>query len=185
MTSVRRFLRPSCFAPIPSHLRAISLSLPLYLSPSAPPVEPRGSKRSNNDSASGSELSSFPSLFLSFCFAVTRESHTRVSAVWRGVAWRGVVWRGVAWCGGDAMWPRLDSIRVAAADRCVAMTTLPPPVIQLPPHTPLSRPPPPTLRVLRPPPYRRRAPTNPPDVDGWLVGWMVGAHSLRRLLPPP
>ncbi|KAI4503586.1 hypothetical protein M0802_000989 [Mischocyttarus mexicanus] len=30
------------------------------------------------------------------------------------------------------MWPRPGSIRVAAADRCVAMTTLPPPVIQLP-----------------------------------------------------
>lgn len=49
------------------------------------------------------------------------------------------------------MWPRLDSIRVAVADRCVAMTTLPPPVIQLPPPpTPLRHGP--THRRLLPSP---------------------------------
>ncbi|KAI4480802.1 hypothetical protein M0804_009899 [Polistes exclamans] len=51
------------------------------------------------------------------------------------------------------MWPRPGSIRVAVADRCVAMTTLPPPVIQLPlpPTTdssPPTHPPPPTPHTL-------------------------------------
>lgn len=66
------------------------------------------------------------------------------------------------------MWPRLDSIRVAAADRCVAMTTLPPPVIQLPPRTPLSRP--------LPHPRRRRtlpSPQHPPSPSRW-GGWVDG-----------
>jgi len=73
---------------------------------------------------------------------------------------RCVVWRG-------AMWPRLDSIRVAAADRCVAMTTLPPPVIQLPPRTPLSRP-------LPLPRRRRTLPSLRHPPDGWVDGWVDG-----------
>lgn len=148
--------------PPPSHLsRVTSQKRPfpsLYRRCSVDLALPRGSKRDNRVTmptrvGKPSSLSPFPSS-LSFCFAYV--NHTR--AYPRCVVWRGVVRRG-------AMWPRLDSIRVAAADRCVAMTTLPPPVIQLPPRTPLSRPLPlPRLSVAAP---SRRC-RHPPD--GWVDG---------------
>lgn len=57
-----------------------------------------------------------------------------MDAAYRGVATRRVGRQ-------RAMWPRLGStrFRVAVADRCVAMTTLPPPVIQPPPPLPHPR----------------------------------------------
>jgi len=138
----------------------------------------RGSKqgnRCNNANVSKAELSSL-SLFLSLpltpmhsvsrSLSVSREPHAHVFAVWYDVVR----------CG--AMWPRLDSIRVAAADRCVAMTTLPPPVIQLPPRTPLPQPPPPpsppppplpspnAIRALLLPQHRRYPP------DEWVAEWV-------------
>jgi len=139
----------------------------------------RGSKQSNrcnNANVSKAELSSL-SLFLSppltlmhsvsRSLSVSPEPHAHVFAVWYDVVR----------CG--AMWPRLDSIRVAAADRCVAMTTLPPPVIQLPPRTPLpqplppppSPPPPPlpssnAIRALLLPQHRRYPP------DEWVTEWV-------------
>lgn len=94
------------------------------------------------------------------------------------------------------MWPRLDSIRVAAADRCVAMTTLPPPVIQLPPRTPLSRPPPPPRPLPRPPTCRPSSgcrhiatshqptlPTWPGGGEGWVPTHCAVCYRHRD--PPP
>lgn len=155
MTSVRRFLRPSCFIPYPWE----EVLSPVF-------VLPHGSKRGNRVTMltwKGSPFSlslPFPTLcslclFLSISVSYIRATRARIRDVWCGVVWRG------------AMWPRLDSIRVAAADRCVAMTTLPPPVIQLPPRTPLSRPPPPLPPPTRPP---AAAALPLPSRVGWASG---------------
>lgn len=66
-----------------------------------------------------------------------------------------------------AMWPRLAStrFRVAVADRCVAMTTLPPPVIQPPPPPPPPRPLPHSSSRLLPSPMPLSRPQEEEEED--------------------